>query len=173
MIIICEQCGKEHDKKIGHVNRARKLGLKLFCSQTCFGLSKRKNYTEDDKKKIKSDYDKEYREKNRERLKKEKHEWFKKNYDPVQAAIYRKKRMPYHVEYCRSPQYRVWKREYDQKHVAQKRYGEFWESAILLRKLEGEYNQQEVREINNLHNKTQKRKRQWRQLKRLNYLRAR
>lgn len=78
-----------------------------------------------------------------------------------------------HVEYCRSPEYRAWKKQYDQKYCAQKKYGEFWESAILLRKLEGEYNQEEVRQINNLHNKTQKRKRQWRQLKRLNYLRAR
>jgi hypothetical protein len=34
------------------------------------------------------------------------------------AAEYRKQRMHLHVEYCRRPEYRAWKREYDRKYRA-------------------------------------------------------
>ncbi len=42
----------------------------------------------------------EYRRKNRAALKAKKAERHKRTYDPVKAAVVRKKRMPRHVEYC-------------------------------------------------------------------------
>lgn len=72
MIIICEQCGKEHEKRTGHVNRARKLGARLFCSQACFGLSKRT--TLEEKKKIKAEYDIIYNKLNEEKRKQQRHD---------------------------------------------------------------------------------------------------
>ena len=46
--------------------------------------------------------------------------------------------MPQHVEYCRQPEYRVWKKEYDKHHLARKQYGDFGEAVIALRELEQE-----------------------------------
>lgn len=88
------------------------------------------------KKAIKRYYDILYRKKNRARLKREKAEYFQRTYDPVKAAKERKKKMPKHVEYCRQPWYRKYKQGYDQKYLSQKRYGLFWESAILIRKIQ-------------------------------------
>jgi hypothetical protein len=170
---ICGYCGKECEKEQSQINRANRKGLKLYCNLQCAGAGKRKGYTDEDKKRIKREYDEQYRSKNKDLLKAKKHEYFKRTYDPVQAAIDRRKRYHRHLEYLQTPQYRAWKQEYDQKYRAKKLYGEFWESALLIMKIEGLYDAREIREINNLHNKTQKRRRQWRQLKRLNYLRAR
>ncbi|MDB5241415.1 MAG: hypothetical protein JWP57_2040 [Spirosoma sp.] len=113
----------------------------------------------DVKKALKAEYDRKYRIRNRDMLKAKKHAYFKKTYDPVQAAVARKKRMPFHVEYCRRPAYKAKKQSYDKRHRAQQQYGEFWESALLIEQIESHYSQQEVRQINNLHNKAQNRKR--------------
>jgi hypothetical protein len=75
-------------------------------------------------KKQKAVYDRKYREKNRERIKANKAAYFQGTYDPVHAAKERKKKMPQHVEYCRQPKYKAWKREYDRKRRAG-RFGEF------------------------------------------------
>ncbi len=170
MKVKCNFCGKRPDLSVGKVNRARKMGLNIYCNRKCAGLGRRVNRTEKEKKRIKAEYDKEYKVINAVKLKKKRHEYFKRTYNPKQAAVARKKRMPYHIEYCRQPKYRKWKREYDQKFVAKKKFGEFWESALLIKDIEHEYQQAEVRQINNLHNKTQKRKRKWKQLQKLNYL---
>jgi len=165
MKIICPHCGKSAEKYTGHVKRAKKMGNKTYCSRKCSGLGRRKNYTLEQKKKIKADYDKQYRQKNLELIKKKKHDHFKKTYDPKKAAIVRKKRMPYHLAYCRTPKYRAWKHAYDQKYHAKKNFGVFWESFLLIKEIEKEYSQREARAINNLHVKsTQKRKRKWQQL---------
>lgn len=170
MKIVCCFCGKSAKLLTSRVNRAKKMGLNIYCSRKCAGFGRRVNRTDKEKKRIKAEYDREYRIKNLEEIKREHHEYFKKTYNPKQAAIDRKKRMPYHIEYCRQPKYRKWKREYDQKFVARKKFGEYWESALLIKDIEHEYQQNEVRQINNLHNKSQKRKRKWKQLQKLNYL---
>lgn len=84
-------------------------------------------------------YDAEYRKRNREMLKDKKAAYFQRTYDPKQAAEYRKKRMPIHVEYCRNPEYREKKKAYDRK-KEEKRYGEWAEAWRLLQQL--------IREIN-------------------------
>jgi hypothetical protein len=67
--------------------------------------------------------------------------YFQKTYDPVKAAIERKKRMPRHVEYCRSPEYRAKKREYDRARKLS-RFGEFSEAFEALEQLQKEIRKQ-------------------------------
>ena len=83
----------------------------------------------------KAAYDREYRKKNREMLRLKKAAYFQRTYDPVKAAVKRKKRMPRHVEYCRQPKYVVKKREYDRVRRASiyGPYREAYEVLLLLR----------------------------------------
>lgn len=79
-----------------------------------------------------------YREENLETLKTKKSRYFKETYDPKKAAIERKARMAYHVEYCQSPDYKAWKAEYDKGYRAKKEYGEFWECFLLSLEIRNE-----------------------------------
>jgi hypothetical protein len=92
-------------------------------------------------KKAKAKYDKEYRKKNRSRLKDQKAEYFQRTYDPKAAAVERKKRMPLHVEYCRQPWYKKWKKEYDKKRRASA-FGEFKDAYAVLLELKKEISRQ-------------------------------
>ena len=130
MKINCAHCGKAILKSVGNVNRARKIGAKLFCDQRCFGLSRRKGKTKAQKVEEKRLYDMAYRAKNRALLKAKKRAYFQRTYDPVRAAKERKKRMHLHVEYCRQPRYKAWKREYDRKYRASE-YGPFADAYML------------------------------------------
>jgi hypothetical protein len=133
MIFLCTHCGKEGDKPAGTVNRAKNAGLNLYCNRICAGLGRRKTpKTEDQRKADKAAYDAEYRLKNLVKRKAQKAEYHKLTYDPEKAAIERKAKMPKHVEYCRRPEYRAWKRRYDKEYLAKKEFGEFWESAMLI-----------------------------------------
>jgi hypothetical protein len=126
----CAHCGKINDKWAGHVNRARAQGLNLYCNRRCSGLGRRSGKTVAQKKEEKRLYDIQHREKNRERILARKREYHKHTYDPVKAAEYRQTRMPYHVEYCRRPEYRAKKQTYDRKRRAAE-YGEFAEAFQL------------------------------------------
>lgn len=134
----CSHCTETFLKEQGAVNRAEKAGLNIYCSPGCSALGRRKWKTTEQKKKEKAAYDAEYREKNREKLKAEKRDYFKKTYDPEEARVKRKKTMPRHVEYCRRPEYKEKKKEYDKGYRAKKEYGEFAEAVVVLRELESE-----------------------------------
>ena len=113
-------------------------------------------------------YDIEYRKRNKDILRAKKAAWFQRTYDPVEAAKKRKARMPYHVEYCRQPEYKRWKRAYDMAYRARRQFGEFWESAIILQDLENEIlsrvSRYEIGLMNETINKTQKRRREYERL---------
>lgn len=127
----CAWCKSESFTERGWLNRQKRRGQRSFCSRKCSGLARRINKTDAQKKEEKRLYDIEYRMKNREMLKQKKHEYFKRTYDPVEAAKYRKARMHKHVEYCRRPEYKEYKRKYDRIYRAKKDYGEFWECHVL------------------------------------------
>lgn len=165
MKVICSYCQQETDKPKGEVNRAQAKGANLFCSQKCCGDSKRKGLTDAEKKEAKRIYDEKRRIDKAEILRAKKAEYYARTKDREKEREIRKKRMPAHVEYCRRPEYKAKKAEYDREHLAKKKYGEYWESALLIRDIESQYDQREVRENNNLHNKSQKRKALWLQLK--------
>lgn len=94
-----------------------------------------------ERKRKKARYDKNYRKVNRLRLKAEKAAYFQSTYDPIRAAKIRKKRMPYHVAYCRQPWYRAWKKAYDSERRA-RRFGAFADTYRVLRQLVAEVKRQ-------------------------------
>lgn len=163
----CAHCGKAADKAAGHVNRARAAGLNLYCNRRCSGLGRRSGKTKAQKREEKRLYDIVYRAKNREKRKAQKREYHERTYDPVKAAAYRKTRMPYHVEYCRRPDYVKWKKSYDRKYRAKKDFGPFAEAAMVLSDLNleinGRGNRHEIKYQNGGTNKAQRRKREGRQ----------
>lgn len=157
--LICTCCNKEYERSAGHYNRAMKLGAKLFCSKTCFGLSRRDNKTIEEKKAEKAAYDAKYRK--LDKVKAKKAEYFKRTYDPVKAAIERKKIMPRHAEYCRRPEYKAWKTQYDKVYRAKKDFGEFWEAGLVMVELNVFLESKRIKYESGQINKSQNRKRKW------------
>lgn len=150
------------DKPAGEVNRAKTIGLRLFCNRKCSGLGRRKHKTKAQRIKEKRLYDIEYRRKNLALLKAKKRAYHARTYDPVKARIERKKRAKAHAEYCRRPEYKSWKREYDRQHRA-KEYGSFAEAYMLAidlnREIKGRMTNHEIKWENKTANKTQFRRR--------------
>lgn len=138
MRVVCEQCGNEFERCVGHVNRARKKGYGLFCGRRCAGLARRTTKTKAQRVAEKAEYDREYRARNSDMLKRKKAAYHKRTYDPAKAAVERKKRSAAHAEYCRRPEYRAWKRKYDKKHRARKMFGEFADAYLVLGDLDRE-----------------------------------
>jgi hypothetical protein len=137
--IICAHCGGSAMKLVGGVNRARRNGALLYCGRECFGLARRSGKPREQIVAEKSAYDRaRLNGPLRKHILAAKAAYFRRTYDPVKAAEYRHARMPYHVEYCRQPEYRAKKSEYDKKHRAEKEFGDFAGAAMLLREIEGE-----------------------------------
>ena len=133
--IICAYCKTAAWKEAGAINRATRTASPMFCTKICFGMSRRSAKTSDQIKEEKRLYDISYRLKNADMIKSRKAEWHSSTYDPNTARMRRKVLMPYHVEYCRKPEYRAKKRVYDQRRRAAE-FGDFAESHILLLNLE-------------------------------------
>lgn len=165
--LICPVCKNQHEKYIGHYNRAMKLGAPVYCSRKCAGLGRRSNKTVEQKKAEKSAYDKaRLNGEHREKILAEKKKYYFDNHEEIskKLKVYRDKNMQRHVEYCRQPEYREKKKAYDHKHRLQQRYGEFWEAASVLVKLDNELDSKQIKLDNGIVNKSQKRKRQWKTL---------
>lgn len=163
VLIKCPICKLDHSIAVGYVNQANKKGVPLYCGRKCAGVARQK--TKEEKVALKAKYDKEYRKNNFDKIKQRNRSY---NESPAGRAMQKRNREKFkqhHLEYCRTPQYRKKKHEYDQQYKAKKVYGELWESYLLIKQLNKEIDDKEVRQINDLHNKTQKRKKQWQQLK--------
>lgn len=154
--LTCEHCNKWFERKRGQTRSKN-----IFCSLQCSGASRRIEISKEEKVRLKKEYDKQYRAKNLAEIKKRKAVYFQKTYDPAKAAIHRKARMPAHLEYCRRPEYREWKKNYDERYHAKKNNGEFWESAIILNKIADHVDKYQAYLDKGTFNKSQKRKRLW------------
>lgn len=110
-------------------------------------------------KEQKREYDRQYREKNKELLKKKKQAYCETPAGREMQKRSREKRKKYHLEYCRTEKYKSYKKDYDKKYLAQKTYGEFWESAIILNKISDIVNNRQATQEKRTINKMQKRKR--------------
>lgn len=165
----CPYCGDKLNKSFSEINRAVKAGLNLYCNRTCSGAAKRLNKSEQQKKEEKSEYDKQFRIKNKEKIKTQKEEYCKTTEGRAMQKRSRDKRKDYHAEYIKTPEYRAWKKEYDKIHRAKKYYGELWESAILLHQIEQLIPNREVKQELELINKSQKRKRDYEKIKRTKF----
>lgn len=135
----CPQCDSEFAADTGRVNRAKKIGAPLYCGRACAGLARRLKTppTDAEKRAAKAEYDRLYRERTAEARIAQKRAYYEANRDRLLARMveYRKKRMPAHVEYCRRPEYRAWKSEYDKQYRAKREFGPFADAALLLQEI--------------------------------------
>lgn len=163
----CPQCGGLAEKDIGNYNRAIKGGYKVYCSRVCSGIGRRSGKTVDQLKAEKAEYDKQYRYYQKDCIKEKKAAAFKKDYaaNPEKYKEERKRRYPKHLKYLQSPEYKKWKREYDQHYVSKRLYGEFAECHILLKQIDktNDYTK-EQRFQDGLLSRTTKSKRKWKSL---------
>jgi hypothetical protein len=170
----CKQCGQEVQHKQGHINRYLKIGAPLYCCKACAGLARRlvNPPSEEERKAAKAAYDRAYRTRDPEKRKAERAAYYQRTRDPVKEAALRKERMPKHVEYCRRPEYKAWKSDYDRQ-LRDREYAEFAETYRLLLDLEKEIRSQatayERRVANGYYTRNaQKRRRELWQLKQRN-----
>lgn len=156
----CDHCGKKTKKTIGHYNRAKKLGARMFCNRKCFGLFWRSQKTEQDKKDEKSFYDAFYRHYFLEKRRKQGKEWFDIDYknNPDKYKKIRKAKQKEHNAYCMRPEYREYKKKYDETHRAKKEFGPFWEASILLNRISDIVDNRAAKQMAATSNKTKKRK---------------
>lgn len=166
--IICENCDKKADQEVGHVNRAKRQGNHLYCGRPCSSEAKRK--TKAEKIEAKRIYDIAWRA--RPEHKAERSAEFKRNYNPEKARIKRafvKKAHPEieakRREYMALPEYKAHKKEYDKEFRAKKKYGDYWECAILAIEINSEVKSRssdiEIRRQNGTLNKHKARKREY------------
>lgn len=141
----CPQCGAAFEAKNSRANRARKIGASLYCGRTCAGLARRlpASKTPEQKKAEKTAYDRQRREGRAEQIKAEKRAYYEANRERLLAQMteYRKVRMPLHAEYCKRPEYKTYKRQYDYKRREAK-YAEWADAWRLLLDLEKEIRSQ-------------------------------
>ena len=137
----CAQCRRTFQKSVGAYNRAMKINSPLYCSQKCCGLARKMPV--DEKKRLKAEYDKKRRTEKAEELKAQKKAayalWGPLHRDKEREI--RKKNMPKHIEYCRQPEYKEWKKKYDRK-LRLSEYGEYAECYELLEQLVKQIKQQ-------------------------------
>lgn len=163
--INCPQCSAEFDAENGRLNGALKTGSPIYCGRVCAGMARRLAIlpTKAERKEAKRLYDAQRRIEKAEEIKAKKRDYFKRTYDPIKAAEKRKERMLKHVEYCRKPEYKVWKRGYDRCYLAEKKFGEFAKAALLLQDIEREIDERatryEIYRTNETLNKAQTRRR--------------
>lgn len=157
----CHYCGK-------HINKKIHKGCKYaYCNRVCSGLALRLNKTKEQKKEEKRLYDIERRKIKGDEIRAKKREYFKKDYakNPEKYKEIRRKKYKKHLEYLSTPEYKAYKKEYDKKYRAKINYGEYWESGLLLQKIELQIDNREVKQQLNLINKSQKRKRNYEKTK--------
>jgi len=171
MELICCYCNKSFtvkDNNIGQRKKSIRLGLHIYCNRTCAGLGRRTNESPELKREIKTWYDLFIRA-----SRTEDEYWlnylqtaFSFHFDyaasPDKYKRIRKEKQASHNEYCRQPEYKQWKKGYDEQYRAKKDYGDWWEAAIALKNLDKEIDYRESKRQNKLYYKsTTKRKRAW------------
>lgn len=165
---LCDYCNKEFERRAGHINRSRKIGAPLYCNMKCSGLARRLNKTKAKKVEEKRQYDAAYRLKNIEMIKAKKVKYYAENHDREKEREIRKKRMHLHVKYCQQPEYRAWKKKYDQMYRSSKFFGEFAEAHIALMEVEKEIDSRisryEIYQANGTINKHKQRRREYEKL---------
>ncbi len=144
MRLVCPQCGIAFERCASHANRSIKIGAPLYCGKVCAGIGRRRvELPEAERKAAKAAYDRKRREEHGERIRAEKLAAYYANHEAnlAKSAVYRKTRMPKHVEYCRQPEYKAWKHEYDIRRGGAE-YQDFAEAWRLLLDLEKEIRSQ-------------------------------
>jgi hypothetical protein len=145
--VACARCGKAHQKEVGHVNRTRKIGGRLYCSKRCFGLDRRRpKLPLAERRAKKAAYDVVRRALLKEEIKEQKRQHYLDTFDPEKGKAERAARKlklgaHYHRDYCRKrfedrPALKRGKRLYDRARRDRKAYADLADAARALRKLE-------------------------------------
>ncbi len=127
----CPVCADGFTKPQSAINRAARIGAPIYCGRLCAGIARRNGKSLEQKRAEKREYDMARRKEKACEIKAAKAEYYQRTRDPVKEAVKRKERMPKHIAYCRRPEYRARKQEYDLQYRNKKEFGDFWESAIL------------------------------------------
>ncbi len=120
------------------------MGAPTYCGKVCAGLARRAPPKSDEQKRAeKAAYDEKRRAEKADEIAEKKRAFYEANRDRIlaQMTVYRKTRMPAHVEYCRRPEYKVKKHQYDMRRNEQE-FAEFAETWRLLQDLEKEIRSQ-------------------------------
>ena len=137
----CPQCNASFAAMTKHANQADKIGAPLYCCMACAHIARRLPKSPEQKKAEKAAYDREYRARDPEALKAYKALHYQEFRDSEKERATRQLRMPQHVEYCRRPEYRAKKHEYDTVRY-EAEYGDYAETWRLLLDLEREIRSQ-------------------------------
>jgi len=162
--IQCGHCGKNKTVTMSAYGRANRDGRPLFCGRGCAGIARRSGKDTETKRAEKAAYDAARRIALKDEIKAAKREYYQRTRDPQKEAAARKIRMPAHVEYCRRPEYREWKRQYDRDYRARE-YGEYADCFLLVMDIRREALSQatdyEIRQAAGTLGKSQQRKREY------------
>lgn len=140
---VCPSCGVTFFSSAGRANRADRIGAPLYCCIACAGIARRSSKTDEQKRADKAAYDKSRRDTIGDKIRSDKRNAYYANHEYYKAKHkeYRAARMPKHVEYCRSQEYRAKKHDYDIS-KAKDEYGEWGDTWRLLLDLEKEIRRQ-------------------------------
>lgn len=164
----CPHCHSLFEAKTAYVNRAAKIGAPIYCGRVCAGLARRNKNppTDEERRAAKAAYDAKRREgPRRQEILAKKREHYYANHERISAKLaeYRATHMDRHVEYCRQPEYRAKKSNYDRRRRADLNFGDFSEAALLLSDIEREIAERaskyEIYLTNGTINKAQQRRR--------------
>ena len=138
---LCAFCGAPVQQKVGSINRALKERKPLYCDRVCAGLARRNGLSPPERVAAKAAYDAARRDRLGEVLLEKKRAAYYVDHQLSleRSAAQRKKpqRRRYHNEYCRTPDYRATKHDYDVRRYATQAFGEeFAEAALALRSLQ-------------------------------------
>lgn len=133
----CGFCGAIVRQSPGSINRALREGKPLYCDRTCSGMARRDRRTPEQKKEAKRIYDARRRAEKAAEIRVKKAAYYQRTRDPAKARERRLRNMDRHIEYCRRPEYRAYKADYDRQLRANE-YGEYAEAYLLLLELDRE-----------------------------------
>lgn len=136
----CTHCGETFERRREHAERTlAKTGGRIYCTMKCHGASRRVHRSDEEKKRRKAEYDRQYRAKNLESIKAKKRAHYLANHDRFMAMwaerradpAYREAHAAYKREYQARPGWKEHKRQYDRRSRAVRLHGEEWAEAYL------------------------------------------
>lgn len=164
----CPHCHSPFEAKTAYVNRSARIGAPIYCGKVCAGLARRNKNppTPEQRRAAKAAYDAKRREgPQRDEILAKKRDHYYANHERISAKLaeYRAAHMDRHVEYCRQPEYRAKKSDYDRRRRAETNFGDFSEAALLLQDIDREITERaskyEIYLTNGTLNKAQQRRR--------------
>lgn len=132
---LCGSCGATVRQPQGAINRAIRQGKPLYCDRACAGRARQ--VSQSHKKRRKAEYDARRRAEKATEISAQKRAYYQRTRDPERERERRRANMSRHVEYCRRPEYKAAKAEYDRERRA-KDYGPYGDAYLLLVDLERE-----------------------------------